>query len=187
MPMSIEELIAKIKDPSDPIRAEGWTNAGPCGARAVKPLAAIVADAQADREVARAAQRALWTIVRFAGGPDADDDRPAVAAEITTLLAPERGAALRRDACWMLSEIGGAPEVPALAALLSDREVREDARCALERIPGPESLAALESALAAAEESFRPALAQSLRARGVAVPGIPCLKLTPKAEAAVGT
>ena len=49
----------------------------------------------------------------------------------------------------------------------------------LERIPGDASLGALKEALKAAPEEFKPHLAQSLRARGVDVPDIPCRKLVP--------
>ena len=92
----------------------------------------------------------------------------------------------------MLSEIGGdesgdwLSSVPALLdSLLSDADLREEARMALERIPGEESLSVLKSALDSVPEDFKPNLAQSLRARGVEVKGIPCKKLVPTKQTRV--
>ena len=81
----------------------------------------------------------------------------------------------------MLSEIGGDESVEPIAALLGDEAFREDARMALERIPGERSLAALRAALQAAPEGFRPHLVQSLRARGEKLDPekYPCRKLIP--------
>jgi hypothetical protein len=49
----------------------------------------------------------------------------------------------------------------------------------LQRIPGDKSLAALQAGLAAAPPDFKSAIADALRARGVAVPGVPSQKLVP--------
>jgi hypothetical protein len=79
----------------------------------------------------------------------------------------------------MLSEIGDDKAVDPLAALLTDKDLREDARAALQRIPGKKSLAALKAALATAPEDYKPAIAVSLRVRGVPVAGYPSKKLVP--------
>ena len=54
---AVDELIAKIKDKSDKVRAEAWLNAGEVGASAVKPLATVMRDKEL--EVARAAMGGL--------------------------------------------------------------------------------------------------------------------------------
>ena len=64
-------------------------------------------------------------------------------------------AAVRREVVWMLSEIGGNDAVEALEILLNDREVRDDARCALERIPGSKAVGVMKSALKTVPEDFR--------------------------------
>ena len=173
---SVDELISRIRDKDDNVRGPAWQNAGPAGAPAVKPLAALMTDSE--MEVARAAKRALWKIVRHAGRPGADSERRDVAKELVVLLQ-NQPAPVRREALWMLSEIGADGSVKPIAALLADRETREDARAALERIPGNESIAALKAGLAAAPEEFKPAIAQSLRVRGVKVEGYPSQKLVP--------
>jgi len=63
--------------------------------------------------------------------------------------------------------------------LLSNSELREDARMVLQRIPGRRSLAALRAGLKAAPKDFKINIAQSLRQRGVRVRGLPCVKLVP--------
>jgi hypothetical protein len=79
----------------------------------------------------------------------------------------------------MLSEIAGDEAVEPVAALLKNKELREDARMVLQRIPGRTSLGALKSALRSAPEDFKFAIAQSLRNRGARVSGYPSQKMVP--------
>jgi hypothetical protein len=60
---------------------------------------------------------------------------------------------------------------------LTDPEIAEDARMALERLPGQAATDALQAALETASEDDRPALAYSLEMRGVTVAGVPDLRL----------
>jgi HEAT repeat protein len=181
-PLSVDALVAMIKDPSDKVRADGWERAGKVGAAAVKPLAAVMTSGDADREVALAARRALWQIVHCVGRPGGEKECAAVVPELHGLLAEAWPESLRREVVWMLSEIGGAESVPALAACLKSSELLEDARCALERIPGDESLATLKEALISVPEKHRNNIAQSLRSRGVTLGEelYPIEKLVPK-------
>jgi HEAT repeat protein len=181
---SVDSLIAQIKDKDDKVRGAAWQGAGPCGAPAVRPLASVMVDS--DMEVARAAKRGLWKIVRYAGRPGADSERKAVVKELAPLLQGQP-AVVRREVVWMLSEIAGKDDVPAIAALLSDSEVREDARAALIRIPGDQAVAALKSALKTVPEDFKPAIAQSLRVRGVKIAEYPNQKLVPTRPAPTAT
>ena len=180
---SVEKLITEIQSPDDKVRGDAWQNAAPLGAQAVKPLAALMV--HQDFEIARAAQRALWKIVRHAGRPRAGRERKAVQGEVVALLdsAP---LPVRREALWMLSEIGDPGVVAHFAKLLTDVAVREDARCALERIPGPQAMHALERAMITTPEDFRVALANSLRVRGHdEVEGRPSQKLLPSRQTSV--
>ena len=179
---SVDDLIAKIKSQDDAVRGPAWQGAGPCGAPAVKSLAAVMTDA--DFEIARSAKRALYKIVRYAGRPSAAKEAKAVATELIALLSGSP-TVVRREALWMLSEIGGDEVVAPMAALLSDKEVREDARCALIRLPGREATAALKTVFASAPEEFKFALAESLRQRGEKVSGYPSQKLVPTRQTAV--
>jgi len=172
----VADLVAKIKSPDDTVRGPAWQGAASAGAAALTPLAGVMSDA--DLEVARAARRAVWVIVRHAGRPGAEGERKAVQVELVLLLRGQP-APVGKAVLWMLSEIGDAAAGAPMAALLSDVELREDARCALLRVPGPEVAEALRAAFKTAPEDFKVALAESLRQRGQAVPGYPSQKLVP--------
>ena len=177
--MSVQELIAGIRSEDAGTRCAAWQTAGEYGASAVIPLAAVMGRSGVDQEVARAAKNGLWTVARGAWPPGTDAADGSVVSAMMELLSDEQPVAVRREALWMLSEIGGDESVEAIAGLVTNGQLREDARCALERIPGEESLDALKKAFGAAPEDFKNNLAQSLRAKGEAVDGVPCRKLTP--------
>jgi len=180
---AVDELIAKIKNKDDKVRSEAWLGAGKVGAPAVKPLAATMSDE--DFEVARAARRGLWQIVRHVGRPEADKEKRAVVGELIPLLRDNQPLLVRREVLWMLSEIADDESVKPVADLLSNKELREDARMVLQRLPGKRSLAALEAGLKAAPQDFKINIAESLRARGVEVRGIPPQKLAPSRQTSV--
>jgi HEAT repeat protein len=170
---SMDSWIAALKNPDDAIRGPATQMAGSRGAPAVKPL--IVLMAGADFESARAAKRALWWVVRHAGRPGATAETRAVVDQLLSSLSGS-ASTVRRELLWMLSEIANDEAVEAMAALLADKEVREDARCALQRLPGNRATDALRKAFATAPEVFKFALAESLRARGINVEGYPSQK-----------
>ena len=173
---AVNGLVARIKSTDDAVRGPAWQGAGPIGAPAIAPLADVMTDA--DFEIARSAKRAIEKIVRHAGRPGADSERKAVQVELVALLKHAHPN-VRRHAAWMLSEIGDDDAVEPLAVLLADGAVREDARCALTRVPGAKATAALKKAMDSAPEEFKFALAESLRARGEKVSGYPSKKLVP--------
>jgi len=173
----VDELLAGIKSGSDKVRTEAWLGAGEVGAPAVKPLAKVMTDN--DLEVARAAKRALWKIVRHTGRPRANKERRAVETELVELLGKDQPVAVRAEVLWMLSEIGARNSIKPLSRLLRNEELREDARMALERIPSKRALTTLKTAFENAPEDFKPNIAQSLRKRGEEVDGYPCKKLVP--------
>jgi HEAT repeat protein len=173
---SVDDLVNRIRSEDDDIRGEAWQNAGPAGAPAIKPLAALMTDPHF--EIARSARRAIWNIVHHAGRPKAGREATAVEKELIALL-DHPALHVRREVLWMLSEIAGNDAVQPMARFLTDPELREDARCALQRIPGKASLSALQRAMKTVPEDFRYALAESLRARGEKVSGYPSRKLVP--------
>ena len=181
--MTVDELLAGIRNEDENVRTETWQASAAMGAVAVPALAEL--SAEPDLEAARAAVRGLWAVTRHAGRPDAGGARAEVAAALILLTTPEHAEQLRREAIWMLSEVGGDEAVPVLAGLLSDAALRDDARMALERIPGEVSLAALREGLATAPDDFQPNLAHSLRVRGESVPDVPDMRLVPRKPTAV--
>jgi HEAT repeat protein len=178
----VATLIAQIQSQDVNVRGAAWQNAATAGSKAVRPLAELMT--HLDFEVARSAKCALWKIVRHAGRPKAEKERKAVQSELVALVDSST-TAVRREAAWMLSEIGDASTVHNIARLLDDVEVREDARCALERMPNSKAIRALEQALKSAPEDFRPALINSLRVRGRKLTDYPSQKLQPTRKTSV--
>lgn len=173
---AVRDLIVKITSPDDKIRGPAWQGAGPAGAGAVPELIGVMA--HPEFEIARAAKRALWQIVHYAGRPGA----AAEAGAVTEAIRPRLKAAptpVRRELLWMLSEIAGDAAIADMAALLTDADLREDARCSLQRLPDKAATAALRKAFDSAPEDFKFALADSLRARGETVDAYPTRKLIP--------
>jgi HEAT repeat protein len=173
----VDELIAGIKSNSAEERTEVWQSAGEVGAPAAKPMAKVMTDD--NLEVARAAKRALWKIVRYTGRPSANREKRAVETELVGLLGDEQPVAVGAEVLWMLSEIGTRRSIKPIAGLMKNESLREDARMALERIPGQRAVAALKAGFEAAPEDFKTNIAQSLRKRGEEVAGYPCQKLVP--------
>ena len=181
--LTLNVLIENIQSTDATVRAAARDGAGPVGAQAVVPLAKIAANGEL--EVARAANRAIQNIVYYAGRPGAEDEAKAVAAELLKLLGNSQPLQLRRDVLWMTWQIAGEEAVDPVAAVLANKDLREDTRMALERLPGAAATAALQAALATATDAEKPALAHSLRVRGVETPGVPDLRLVPTKKTTV--
>lgn len=177
----VGELIAAIQSTDDAVRGKALQSSATAGSRAVPLLGALLTHTHF--EVARSARRALYRIVRHAGRPGAEIESKAVSGELVRLLAND-SVTIRREALWLLSEIGDESAIAPMADQLKDAALREDARCALMRLPGKKATDALQSAFADAPEDFKFALAESLRARGVRVEGYPSAKRRPAREAA---
>ncbi len=181
--LTLEMLVEQIQNADDNVRAAARDNAGQVGAPAIAPLAKIACEGEL--EIARAANRAMLNIVYHAGRPDASDEAKAVSAELIKLVGPEPPLQFRRDVMWMLWQIAGPEAVQPVAALLSNPDLRDDARMCLEGLPASEAVAALQAGLKAAPDDFKPAMAHSLEKRGVATPGAADLRLVPTKQTSV--
>ena len=92
----------------------------------------------------RSAASSLQTLIM-----DADPAQyPALEKKLLAILADKAVTDVGANfACRMLRLIGSAGSVPALAKLLADEKTADDARYALQNIPGAEADAALRAAL----------------------------------------
>lgn len=81
------------------------------------------------------------------------------------LLGPGTSRAAKEYVCRKLMMIGTAASVPALAALLADKDNSHMARFALEKISGPEASAAIRKALGAVTLDLKIGMMSSLAAR----------------------
>jgi HEAT repeat protein len=157
------ELLQKVQGKDPNARMAAAHQAGPEGAGAVQPLAKLLTNE--DKGIAKAADEALKRIVHYAARPGAGKDARAVSTELVKLTDASQPREVRRKAVRLLEFVGKDEAVPALAKLLTDADLQEDARLTLERIPGRASAKALEQATRSASSEFRPNLEQSLRHR----------------------
>ena len=182
--LTLKQLLAAIQSDDENTRSEAWLAAGTVGAPAIRPLARVIDEG--DLEVSRAAKKAMWKIVRTAGAP-ASGAPINVVEELCSLLGNDQSNAVRREVLWMLSEIGGDEAVQAIRdipGILENTDLREDVRCAVQRIPTQFARDTLVAGLEAAPEDFELAMAQACRARGVEVDETryPCQKLVPNRQ-----
>lgn len=112
--------------------------------------------------------------------------RKAVAARLAATLDRQVTVECQQIVCWQLSLVGSAAEVPALAKRLGDKDLCFYARFALERIPGPESLAALRNGLKTADSAGKAGIIGALGARRDAesVPALAAAVADPDAQVA---
>jgi HEAT repeat protein len=89
----VEDLLAGIRSEDATVRTEAWQGAGKLGAAAIRLLAKVVNEEEG--EVARAAKRGLWQVVRFKGAPEAKG-KDRVIQRLIALLKDKQPNALRR-------------------------------------------------------------------------------------------
>ena len=161
----LKEVLREINSENLNDWSKATVDAADLGAKAVAPLAdRMKLDS---RTKGRAARLALQGIVHHAAKPGNDDQRKAVAAELLKVVTSTRPRMVKADCLHWLGLIGGPEQVPGLSKLLDDRIIREDVRIALERIPGDESLKALDTAAKSGPTDFRKNIQQSLHNRAL--------------------
>jgi HEAT repeat protein len=156
----LKEFFDRIQSRNPDARQAAVRVATKMGIGVVGPLGDLVDST--NRPVSLSAQAALKNIAAYAGRPAAAAERRAVAEAFTKLLDKEHSRVLRTLALELLSITGDDAVVPNITALLADAEVRDEARRALEGIPGPASLKALIEAAGKTEGAFRVAVLGSL-------------------------
>ena len=108
----------------------------------------------------------LAEVEKFVAGVAANPaHQPVVAAQLASRLSGEATVEARQFFCGQLSLVGSAVQVPVLAGLLTDTNLTYQARLALERIPGQESVDALRAALGKTAGEGRIGIINSLGAR----------------------
>lgn len=157
----VSELISSLQSPEK--RWQAAAGAASVGPDAIADLGRLMASD--DPATAKAAGEALRKVVCAAAAPGSKD-RAKAASGLEGLITSATPRQVRSDALLLMGQVGGDAQVPALIALLREPDVREDARMALERIPGKRATQALERELQQASPGYRPAIQQSLRARG---------------------
>lgn len=156
-------LLLAIQGQDREARAKAIEKATSVGTRAIVPLGGICSGP--DRGAAKAAGEALRRIVHHAARPGAASERKAAAMQLLRMIRTQWPRQQRVEALYLLGLIGGSESVAAIAAQMKDPDVGEEARMALERIPGSTATRALQQALRTASADLRPAVEQSLKHR----------------------
>lgn len=162
--LTVDELAAGVTSASPDERISAINQAASVGSAAVAPLAAHV---DSDHfYAAKSARKALAVLVAHAGGPDSPpEERGAVADELVKLLDTGHPEAVRREAVRLLDTIAEGRHVPAIAKLLEEEDLAQDACQTLERIPGAAAEQALIDGLYLAPPPLRVTLMAALARR----------------------
>ncbi|MBM3493240.1 MAG: hypothetical protein FJX72_02795 [Armatimonadetes bacterium] len=156
-------LMADIRSGDAALRARAVEQATLVGTSLIVPLGNAAGGT--DPAAARAAIEALRRVAHHCARPKAASERKAAVRELVKLTTAASPRHVRVEALYLLGFVGGADATGALGGLLTDASIGEEARLALERIPGPASDRALRRALTASDDSIRRAVEQSLEAR----------------------
>jgi HEAT repeat protein len=148
------KFLSDIRRDSADVRFAAWRTAGEQDASVIADLASIAGSTS--QGVQKAALEAMATLTHSVGKETANPKRPSVAAELAKVAAANsRPLPVRAHSLRLLSLLGGDDVVPAVAKLLADREVREEAIFCLERIPGDTSINAIAAAYANVPSDFK--------------------------------
>ena len=158
----VERLIQYIASDDANVRYRARAEAARVGAEAIPALGQLLEDKRL--EVARTASAAIERIVHHAGRPGAASERPPVTRALGALLSPQLKITTRIEILHRIAFVGGDDAVLIVAPYLDDseRNVREQARLSLERIPGEAAVRALIKATETAREDERADLVFSL-------------------------
>jgi HEAT repeat protein len=160
---TIGTLLTNIKHGDTTARMAAVRHAALVGTDALLPLGRVYAGT--DSASGKAAFEAMKRIAYNAGRPGAPEEAKAASESLLTLTSAVHSRQVRADALELLGIVGSATEVKAIAALMDDKEVGEDARLALQRIPGKAAEDALRAAARGAGSDRRAAIELSLRHR----------------------
>lgn len=160
---TIGSYLTQIKHGDTATRLAAVQQAALVGTEALPQLGAIYSGG--DPAAGKAAYEAIKKIVYNAGRPGAAAEAKSASSALLELASSQHPRYVRADAIQLLGVVGGDDEAKALAAMISDTDLGEDARMALERIPGKAADDALKSAARSASPERRAAIDLSLRHR----------------------
>jgi hydrogenase maturation factor len=134
-------LMADVRAGDAALRLRAVEQAHLVGSPLIVPLGhAMSGD---DRQAARAALEALRRVAHHCARPRASAERRLASRELAKLAEPAFPRPVRAEALHLLGMVASSEAVRMLEAMLRDPAVGEEARLALERIPGPASERAL--------------------------------------------
>ncbi len=134
-PPTDAKFLESMASPDPAVRRAAAAFARRRGADALPGLADLAASS--DKAVAKAAQKAMADIIHHAARPGAGGEAGQAAAALLNIAqAANRPRAVRAHALYLLGFVASKTAAPVLKGLMTDREIGEDARMALDRIGG---------------------------------------------------
>jgi hypothetical protein len=144
----LDSFLKKISSADEGARRAAWEGAAVQGPKAIAPLVAVASGE--NRDAALAALRAVDCISHASAAPGNASRREAAQALAAAVLDEKVPARVKQHLLDLLGSVGEGDVdsvVSAVAKILSDTELRDQARKALERIPGEAAAKAIEAAL----------------------------------------
>lgn len=158
------DFLSRLQDANADIRASACNEAKQAGTKTIVPLCYLMANENPD--VAKAARETLTAIVHHAARPQGLlVSRWAAEGELIKALKVDHPRQVKADILNLLSFVGGDGAATAIAPLLKDPELAEDARLALQRIPDSAAGHALIAGLDNAAPEILPRIIDSLGQR----------------------
>lgn len=162
--MSVDMFINKIKSQDVWEQYEGWLWADDIGAKALPELGKMYSED--DQRLQRAAEESLDKIVHSVGADPNDSRRNDVIAELVKFTQSD-SKDLKVYGIRALSYIGDEKVIQRIRPFLEDKDLREEAVFALERIPGEAPDITLVAALNEVDDDFKPRIIYALGRRKV--------------------
>ncbi|MBI4873917.1 MAG: HEAT repeat domain-containing protein [Acidobacteria bacterium] len=159
-----KKFLADLASDNADVRYAAWALGGEMDPEVIPELAKLIGGSNPG--VAKAAGEALNRLVHSVGQAAAGARRQAVVRGLTGLLNTKQNVWVRTIALRQLSLVGGEDVVAAVAPLLTNAEMREEAAFCLERIPGAASTNALMAAAKSVPDDFKPRILAALGHRG---------------------
>lgn len=162
-PATVGSFLTQIKYGDTASRLAAVKYAALVGTDLILPLGKVYAGS--DQPAGRAAYEAIKRVTYNAGRPGAPAEAKSASENLLKLTSTEYPRQVRADAIELLGIVAGEADTKQLADLMADKDVGEDARLALERIPGKAAEDALKVAARGANSERRAAIDLSLRHR----------------------
>ena len=165
---NIQQTIQNLKSSDANVRRQAIDNMAQFGAEAIPALLSTIETAQAQEEpgTTMAAKNALERVVYHSTRPGASTEKRTVEKALLARLQKPAPESLQRFLLRLITVVGTSQSVPTLEKLLSDKNLREPARMALQQIPGNEATVVLERAFSqASEPQWKSALLMAIGAR----------------------
>lgn len=160
MTAASEKLLADLASEQADTRYAAWVKAAAADPEIVPGLGKLLVAEEPG--VRKAGDEALKKLVHAVGKDPANPRRAAVVKGLLELTGATRPKWVRTVALRHLSGIGGDEVVPAVARILLEPDLQEEAIFCLERIPGKTSTAAILDAWPKVRPDFQPRILAAL-------------------------